>query len=251
MIAANIDQIVDGFFAYVMQVEQLARFFSDDKTLTHIKTMLRGYLLTLGPDAGSLGYCETRLRVGRAHERAGLQQRWYIGSSLVLERSIGECLRVHFPDDDIGHSMLLAHLDVLNTLLVYDNQLVTDAYHHAATSRVEAILEQLNESQSALQQRASIDELTQVSNRRALIESLEVELIRSQRSHDEMSLLMIDIDRFKKVNDTHGHLCGDQVARAWSPRYGAPFDRRISLDGTEARSSSWDSQARVSSSRAG
>jgi two-component system cell cycle response regulator len=59
----------------------------------------------------------------------------------------------------------------------------------------------------------TIDGLTQAFNRRYFTETLERELGRAQRYRRDLSLLMFDIDRFKSVNDSHGHLAGDYVLR--------------------------------------
>lgn len=58
-----------------------------------------------------------------------------------------------------------------------------------------------------------IDGLTQVNNKRYFLEFLEREMSRCRRYERELSLLMFDIDHFKKVNDTYGHLAGDAVLR--------------------------------------
>ena len=55
------------------------------------------------------------------------------------------------------------------------------------------------------------DPLTKLLNRRAMYEVLEVEIERFERSHSPFSLLMADIDHFKKINDKYGHDCGDAV----------------------------------------
>lgn len=60
---------------------------------------------------------------------------------------------------------------------------------------------------------ATTDPLTGCLNRRALIERLENELDRVRRYGLALSLLMIDLDRFKDVNDRYGHLVGDSVLR--------------------------------------
>jgi diguanylate cyclase (GGDEF)-like protein len=65
---------------------------------------------------------------------------------------------------------------------------------------------------------AIIDGLTDVPNKRYLIEFLERELSRSQRHHRPLSVLMFDIDRFKSINDEQGHLCGDHVLRELAGR---------------------------------
>lgn len=57
------------------------------------------------------------------------------------------------------------------------------------------------------------DGLTQAHNRRYLTEQLDKELARSKRHGRPLSLVMFDLDHFKKVNDTYGHLAGDYVLR--------------------------------------
>ena len=58
---------------------------------------------------------------------------------------------------------------------------------------------------------AMTDSLTQVCNRRAFIERAEQEYAAAQRSRTPLTLLMIDVDHFKRINDDHGHLAGDEV----------------------------------------
>jgi diguanylate cyclase (GGDEF)-like protein len=58
-----------------------------------------------------------------------------------------------------------------------------------------------------------IDGLTGVNNKRFLMESLEREIPRARRHQRPLSLLMFDIDHFKSVNDTFGHLAGDYVLK--------------------------------------
>jgi len=60
---------------------------------------------------------------------------------------------------------------------------------------------------------AMIDPLTGLSNRGAMALTLNREIDRSRRHHQDMSILMIDIDRFKELNDRYGHLTGDDVLR--------------------------------------
>jgi diguanylate cyclase (GGDEF)-like protein len=58
-----------------------------------------------------------------------------------------------------------------------------------------------------------LDGLTQIHNQRYMAEFLEREVVRSQRHARPLSILMIDLDRFKAINDSYGHLCGDFVLR--------------------------------------
>lgn len=55
------------------------------------------------------------------------------------------------------------------------------------------------------------DPLTGLANRRYLERYLTLELERAARMQSSLSLVMLDLDHFKKVNDTYGHLCGDKV----------------------------------------
>ena len=67
-----------------------------------------------------------------------------------------------------------------------------------------------------VQQFASRDELTGILNRRSLMEALERERSRAERSGAPFSITMIDLDHFKRVNDTHGHATGDEALRAFA-----------------------------------
>jgi len=62
-----------------------------------------------------------------------------------------------------------------------------------------------------LENLARNDSLTGLSNRRFFLEQLHEELVRIKRYDHPMSLLLIDLDKFKRVNDTYGHAMGDQV----------------------------------------
>jgi diguanylate cyclase (GGDEF)-like protein len=64
--------------------------------------------------------------------------------------------------------------------------------------------------------RAFIDDVTEVYNARYLLEALEREIRRAERYGTELSILFLDLDRFKLVNDTHGHLVGSNTLRQLS-----------------------------------
>ncbi|PSR19252.1 hypothetical protein C8255_03325 [filamentous cyanobacterium CCP3] len=77
---------------------------------------------------------------------------------------------------------------------------------------VEDITE-IKAAQTALEELAMRDSLTHVYNRRHFIELASQELARSARCNRPVTLLMVDIDHFKVINDTYGHLAGDAVLR--------------------------------------
>jgi diguanylate cyclase (GGDEF)-like protein len=87
------------------------------------------------------------------------------------------------------------------------------------TARMEALLRsselvrRLEVQTELLSKLAAFDDLTGVYNRRSMFHHLEAELSRCRRYGRSLGVLMADIDHFKRVNDDHGHLVGDQALR--------------------------------------
>jgi len=65
-------------------------------------------------------------------------------------------------------------------------------------------------------ERALVDDVTEVYNARYLMEAMDREIRRAERYGNELSVLFLDLDRFKLVNDHHGHLVGSQALRQLS-----------------------------------
>lgn len=76
----------------------------------------------------------------------------------------------------------------------------------------------LNESQEKLKQISITDELTGIRNRRYIMERLGEEFKRVKRLNRPMGLIMFDLDHFKKINDSYGHLFGDIVLKTIAAR---------------------------------
>jgi two-component system cell cycle response regulator len=87
-----------------------------------------------------------------------------------------------------------------------------------AGCRILDLQEQLLHAREALRDQATHDGLTNLLNRSAIMEVLRNEIARAEREHQPLSLLMLDLDRFKNINDTYGHLNGDAVLREAAQR---------------------------------
>jgi len=98
-----------------------------------------------------------------------------------------------------------------------------------AGRRIVELQEQLLMAREALRQQATHDGLTGLLNRSAVMEILHKELIRSQREQQPISLLLVDLDHFKIINDQHGHLVGDAVLREASARMKSAIRRYDSI----------------------
>jgi diguanylate cyclase (GGDEF)-like protein len=85
-----------------------------------------------------------------------------------------------------------------------------------ANERAEKLAKQLQEANNKLEELVNIDSLTGVNNRRSMDRILEHEYKRAQRYDRHLALLMMDIDHFKNVNDTHGHQQGDIILKELS-----------------------------------
>ena len=80
-----------------------------------------------------------------------------------------------------------------------------------AGARIVELQDSLIQAREALREQAMHDPLTLLLNRRASLDFLLSELARAKREHHPLSLMMVDIDFFKSVNDRFGHLGGDEV----------------------------------------
>jgi len=124
-----------------------------------------------------------------------------------------------------GTSLVTADGYRIGTLCIWDKQQRHLSHHQRdlliGLARQAMALLELRENESLLKQAllreqrlASVDILTGLLNRRVLFERLESEIERSRRYDTPLSLIMIDLDHFKKINDVLGHAAGDAVLRS-------------------------------------
>jgi diguanylate cyclase (GGDEF)-like protein len=83
----------------------------------------------------------------------------------------------------------------------------------SSTARMLVTQNRLMLAKEALRREASRDSLTSLWNHKAIMEILERELLRAERDRQPVGVIMVDVDHFKKVNDSRGHAAGDAVLR--------------------------------------
>lgn len=114
---------------------------------------------------------------------------------------------------------LISHGDVMGLLYLQNNsaQQMDDDYRYQLAINTSENLSLALSSfrlRQALRYQSVRDPLTRLYNRRYMQESLEREIARMKRNDAQLAVIMLDLDHFKRFNDTHGHAAGDAVLQA-------------------------------------
>ncbi|MFN3307728.1 MAG: diguanylate cyclase [Anaerolineales bacterium] len=205
-----------------------------DAALSAIPAAESGLLHLVVPETGELqlraaqGDAESRIRlfsptaVESYSARAVRHRRSFLVEDVHRNGSIG--VEADFPNmpqiDSLIVTPLLTEDRVYGALTLGSTQkaaFTTDDLRllssFAATATTALRNAQLH---AAVQQQAITDSLTSLYNRRGFWDLAEHELVRAERFSRPLSLILIDIDRFKEINDTYGHLMGDKILAAVS-----------------------------------
>lgn len=119
-------------------------------------------------------------------------------------------------DRELGEQRTLdALLRDANQALLELNQEYERTLAHLASllEEKDGLTRELTQANERLDRLAATDELTALPNRRALFQTLDRDVGRSVRDGSHLSLVLLDLDHFKRVNDTYGHPAGDEVLR--------------------------------------
>ena len=140
------------------------------------------------------------------HEQQGLG--WKILFSLILFFILG-----YFTYSWLLFSRTVESADVIVTLILFGGSCFV-----ILVTRLSLISIQHIQHIAALERHHALhDDLTNLPNRALLYERIEQAVINAKRSSHEFSILIMDLDQFKEINDTLGHLCGDRLLQQVAP----------------------------------
>ena len=148
--------------------------------------------------AGLLPNYENHLRIGVAKSQVQLRDVLAKGVQTITKQDIDETIN-HFVTINVNYS---SDERIISGLIILMILILTVGFYWAV---------RLWRANQALSQSSQIDALTGLPNRSCLNQRLPAESERCQRFGHKFSLIIMDIDHFKQVNDTFGHLIGDQV----------------------------------------
>jgi PAS domain S-box/diguanylate cyclase (GGDEF) domain len=147
---------------------------------------------------------------------------YLLGKEKIIGTSIQSILKKYFDDNTV---IDIANIDSFNEVTI--NNKVFNIRHISFTNKKGQnigsafILRDITEYKlltQKLHELAITDELTGISNRRYFFDNANRELFRSKRTSRPLSIIMLDIDHFKSVNDTYGHAVGDNVLKKIAAR---------------------------------
>lgn len=172
------------------------------------------YLQYFGLGFDTSTYFVERMAFSSACARAGISLGLlHLQHSLVLQSVIELLAASEKPAQDL--QLLTVHVLKLGALDAY---LATEGHREARIDTLQQALAESHEEVSRLHHKASTDQLTGLTNFSSLMEKLEQQIRKAEERKQPLCVLMADLDFFKKVNDTYGHMAGDMVLRHTAER---------------------------------
>lgn len=220
LIEQHIDEIVEEFYEKQTAIDEISLLIGDADTLARLRAAQRRYVLDLFAGVYDSEYVNNRLRIGLVHKRIGVEPKLYLSAVRTLKEILVHTLSRNIPDASVFCELA----DALEKLIYFDTTLVFDTYIDSLVEEIQAArnrteiyalsLEQkVAERTHQLELQAKLDPLTNIYNQRAMKDILRRELARSRRHQLPVSMIYIDVDNFKTINDTEGHAKGDEVLR--------------------------------------
>ncbi len=215
----HLDEIVEEFYRRQTAIDEISVIIGDADSLSRLQGAMRRYIVDIFMAEFNADYVNGRLRVGMVHKRIGVSPKLYLSSVRILKEVVAEHLRAidGFDASDA--------IDVFDKVLHFDSALVFDAYLRSLMNEIDTawarsedhardIERRHTERTQRLEEVARRDQLTGLSNRRGFMEALSSTLNQSLIGAQTSSVIYLDVDDFKQINDQQGHLAGDAALRS-------------------------------------
>jgi diguanylate cyclase (GGDEF)-like protein len=215
VIRPNVDAIIDDFYEMLGENREFAEIVRRNTELSKLKMTQRRYLLSLADNFESSQYFEERLRIGVVHQHVGVSLSLY-HSSYRLMKSL---LIDNIPEElSSNPSTFKTMVQFIIKIVALDMSLAIEAYCIDRVGSLQKSIDTMRGEGEALRRILRIDSLTKLCTRAFSIQVLKAALSISHETHRPLCVVMADLDHFKKINDTYGHLFGDKILAAVAAR---------------------------------
>lgn len=204
--AGAVPRIIDDFYDWLLTLDEARAFLEDDTILARLKATQGDYLLSLGVDFDRPAYFESRLRVGLAHAWVGLSLSLYLCAYRHMTQLILDAVCPPQAGDGEGDLQAFVH-----KIIALDMSLAVETYHNIQVQTLGDSLDRSRSLENHLRLEADTDSLTGLSNHERIMADLEADVLAATQGGYSCAVVMADIDFFKNVNDSYGHLIGDKV----------------------------------------
>ena len=216
----DVDAIVTEFYLKQTAVNEIALIIGDADTLTRLRAAMTRYVIDLFSGFYDEAYVNNRLRIGLVHKRIGVAPKYYLSAMRILKSLLFDAITRRRR----GQADCEEILQALDKLLYFDNEFVFDTYIRSLIAEIESakdyavryarnLEDKVADRTRELAELSRRDSLTGLYNQRYMMEALRAEHSRARRSGQSLAVIYMDVDKFKEVNDSLGHLAGDEVLR--------------------------------------
>ena len=213
VIGPHVDEIIAEFYKWLWKNPQAKKILGQGFDVARLRATQRVYLQTLGVGFDRAAYFEGRLRVGAAHARVAVPLSLYQATYSLLQRLILVHVPVRTTKESLSYRALAAYLMKIAAL---DMSLAIETYHGVRLGALQKSISVLRGQTLALHRRVDTDSSTGLVNHGRILKLLQQELAKT--AERPVSVIIVDVDTFKSINDTHGHVVGDKVLQGITSR---------------------------------